>query len=112
MNERSDRRVSGEAGGFMLRALALAREVQGRTSPKPAVGAVLVKDGSIVGEGATEKPGERHAEIVALQAAGGTGCVFTAFCCGLRMAMERGGRNTPGVFSAADKPPGVFRPLP
>ena len=54
----------------MSRALALAREVQGRTSPNPAVGAVLVKDGSIVGEGATEKPGDRHAEVVALQAAG------------------------------------------
>ncbi|MCH7697341.1 MAG: bifunctional diaminohydroxyphosphoribosylaminopyrimidine deaminase/5-amino-6-(5-phosphoribosylamino)uracil reductase RibD [Chloroflexi bacterium] len=54
----------------MSRALALAREVQGRTSPNPAVGAVFVKDGRIVGEGATEKPGERHAEIVALQAAG------------------------------------------
>lgn len=53
----------------MSRALALAREVQGRTSPNPAVGAVLVKDGSIVGEGATEKPGDRHAEVVALQAA-------------------------------------------
>ena len=54
----------------MSRALTLAREVQGRTSPNPAVGAVLVKDGRTVGEGATEKPGDRHAEIVALQAAG------------------------------------------
>ena len=71
MNERgSSERASSEAGEFMSRALALAREGQGRTSPNPAVGAVLVKDGSIVGEGATEKPGDRHAEVVALQAAG------------------------------------------
>lgn len=54
----------------MSHALELACEVQGRTSPNPSVGAVLVKDGSIVGEGATERPGDRHAEVVALQAAG------------------------------------------
>jgi diaminohydroxyphosphoribosylaminopyrimidine deaminase/5-amino-6-(5-phosphoribosylamino)uracil reductase len=54
----------------MSRALELAREVQGRTSPNPSVGAVIVKDGRIVGEGGTERPGDRHAEVVALQAAG------------------------------------------
>ena len=63
-------RGSSALGEFMSRALELAREVQGRTSPNPSVGAVLVKDGRTVGEGATERPGDRHAEVVALQAAG------------------------------------------
>ena len=54
----------------MKRALALAHRVLGSTSPNPAVGAVIVKDGSVVGEGATNPPGESHAEIVALQNAG------------------------------------------
>ena len=54
----------------MERALELARSVLGGVSPNPAVGAVLVKDGRVVGEGATQPPGEAHAEVVALQAAG------------------------------------------
>jgi diaminohydroxyphosphoribosylaminopyrimidine deaminase/5-amino-6-(5-phosphoribosylamino)uracil reductase len=54
----------------MSRALELARETAGRTSPNPAVGAVVVRDGRIVGEGSTEPPPGRHAEIVALEAAG------------------------------------------
>ena len=58
------------ADAFIERALALAREVAGRTSPNPAVGAVIVQGGRIVGEGASEPPGGRHAEIVALDAAG------------------------------------------
>ncbi len=57
-------------GRFMERALNLARGVAGTTSPNPAVGAVVVRDGLIVGEGATEPPGGAHAEIVALKAAG------------------------------------------
>ena len=51
------------------RALELARTARGRAYPKPTVGAVVVRDGEIVGEGATEAAG-RHAEIVALDAAG------------------------------------------
>ena len=51
------------------RALQLASEARHRAYPKPTVGAVLVRDGEIVGEGATEAAG-RHGEVVALEAAG------------------------------------------
>ncbi len=51
------------------RALSLARAAHGRAYPKPTVGAVLVRDGEIVGEGVTEAAG-RHGEVVALAAAG------------------------------------------
>ncbi len=54
----------------MERALALARIALGSTSPNPAVGAVVERDGNIVGEGYTLPPGQRHAEIGALQQAG------------------------------------------
>ena len=50
----------------MQRAVQLAQEVTGSTSPNPAVGAVLIKDGAVVGVGATQPPGQDHAEIVAL----------------------------------------------
>jgi pyrimidine deaminase RibD-like protein len=55
---------------FMARALQLASRALGTCSPNPAVGAVLVRDGVVVGEGVTQPPGQAHAEIVALQAAG------------------------------------------
>ncbi len=55
----------------MHRALILAETVRGRTSPNPAVGAVIITaDDRIAGEGATQPPGGPHAEIVALRAAG------------------------------------------
>ncbi|MBI4335013.1 MAG: bifunctional diaminohydroxyphosphoribosylaminopyrimidine deaminase/5-amino-6-(5-phosphoribosylamino)uracil reductase RibD [Chloroflexi bacterium] len=54
----------------MERAISLAGLALGSTSPNPAVGAVVVKDGQIVGEGYTQPPGMPHAEIVALQQAG------------------------------------------
>jgi len=54
---------------WMKRALRLAEKGSGRTSPNPMVGAVLVKDGRVVGEGYHSKAGEAHAEIVALQQA-------------------------------------------
>ena len=47
-----------------------ARQVLGYTSPNPAVGAVVMKDGLEVGRGATQPPGQAHAEIEALRQAG------------------------------------------
>ena len=55
---------------WMNRALAVANRARGRTAPNPPVGAVLVRDGVVVGEGWTERPGQRHAEIMALDEAG------------------------------------------
>jgi diaminohydroxyphosphoribosylaminopyrimidine deaminase/5-amino-6-(5-phosphoribosylamino)uracil reductase len=55
---------------FMQLALALGRRGQGRTWPNPSVGAVVVKDGVILGRGWTQVGGRPHAEPVALQRAG------------------------------------------
>jgi len=51
---------------FMEIALSLARKGLGRTSPNPPVGAVIVKDGNIIGKGYHKKAGEPHAEILAI----------------------------------------------
>jgi diaminohydroxyphosphoribosylaminopyrimidine deaminase/5-amino-6-(5-phosphoribosylamino)uracil reductase len=55
---------------FMLRALKLAARGAGTTHPNPMVGAVIVKDRKIIGEGWHQKPGEPHAEILAIRNAG------------------------------------------
>ena len=55
---------------FMQLALSLGRRGQGRTWPNPAVGAVVVKDGVIVGRGWTQPGGRPHAEPEALRRAG------------------------------------------
>jgi diaminohydroxyphosphoribosylaminopyrimidine deaminase/5-amino-6-(5-phosphoribosylamino)uracil reductase len=55
---------------FMQLALTLGRRGQGRTWPNPAVGAVVVRDGVIVGRGWTQPGGRPHAEPVALARAG------------------------------------------
>ena len=58
------------ASDFMTAALAEARSALGWTSPNPAVGAVVVRDGQIVGAGHTQPPGGNHAEVEALADAG------------------------------------------
>lgn len=55
---------------YMSRALELAHMGEGRTSPNPPVGALIVRDGKVVGEGFHPKAGEPHAEIFALLQAG------------------------------------------
>lgn len=55
---------------YMKQALSLAKLALGQSSPNPAVGAVVVKDGEVVGQGYTQPPGDGHAEIVALKQAG------------------------------------------
>ena len=54
----------------MERALELGQHALGSVSPNPAVGAVVVRGGVVVGEGSTQPPGGSHAEVVALQQAG------------------------------------------
>jgi diaminohydroxyphosphoribosylaminopyrimidine deaminase/5-amino-6-(5-phosphoribosylamino)uracil reductase len=56
--------------GYLERALQLAERGRGTTRPNPLVGAVLVRDGEIVGEGWHERAGGPHAEVVAIGAAG------------------------------------------
>jgi len=60
----------GHPVDYMGCALSLAELALGYTSPNPAVGAVVVKHGAVVGLGHTQPPGSAHAEVVALQQAG------------------------------------------
>lgn len=55
---------------YMRRALSLAGKAQGRTSPNPLVGAVIVNSGMVVGEGYHEAAGKAHAEVLAIENAG------------------------------------------
>ncbi len=75
--------VGGESTGhderFMLRALANGATVRYLSSPNPWVGAVLVANDGSVFDGATEAPGGRHAERVALDAAGAAAAGSTVY---------------------------------
>ena len=52
---------------YMLRAIELAEKARGKCSPNPAVGAVLVQNDNIIGEGYTQIYGEDHAEVNAIK---------------------------------------------
>ncbi len=64
---------------FLRRALQLAERARGHTHPNPLVGAVLVKEGRILGEGYHPKAGEPHAEVFALRVAGEAARGATAY---------------------------------
>ncbi len=62
----AERKIILTDEGFMRRALRLARKGEGRVSPNPLVGAVIVRDGRIIAEGYHRRYGENHAEIDAI----------------------------------------------
>ncbi len=64
---------------FLEMAYALAEKAKGWSNPNPYVGAVIVKNGKIVGTGYHEKPGKPHAEVIALQKAGSRARNATAY---------------------------------
>jgi diaminohydroxyphosphoribosylaminopyrimidine deaminase / 5-amino-6-(5-phosphoribosylamino)uracil reductase len=68
--ERASEAGSQDDQRLMRRALELARRGLGLASPNPMVGAVVLADGRVVGEGWHEGPGTPHAEVRALEAAG------------------------------------------
>ena len=110
----------------LLRAIELAGRARGQTSPNPMVGAVIVKDGRVIGEGITQPPGEGHAEVMAIEAAGGSTAGATMYvslepCChhgrtppcteailsaGIRRVVIASDDPTP---KAAGRGPGILR---
>ena len=65
---------------FLSRALQLASDAAGGVSPRPPVGAVIVKDGRIIGEGQTELRPGLHAEVAAIRQAGEAARGATMYC--------------------------------
>lgn len=63
--------VTGNDISFMQRALNLAELARGNTSPNPIVGAVIVRDEQVIGEGYHAQAGADHAEVAAIKSAGG-----------------------------------------
>ncbi|MBI4707017.1 MAG: bifunctional diaminohydroxyphosphoribosylaminopyrimidine deaminase/5-amino-6-(5-phosphoribosylamino)uracil reductase RibD [Candidatus Omnitrophica bacterium] len=64
---------------YMNLAIKLALKAKGQTSPNPLVGALVVKNGRIIGKGFHEKAGLPHAEVVALDDAGNKSCGSTLY---------------------------------
>ena len=83
---------------WMRRAIALARPNLGKTGGNPSVGCVLVKDGAVVGEGATAEGGRPHAEELALNAAGPAARGATAY-----VTLEPCGERSSGAASCGER---------
>lgn len=83
---------------FMRRAIALAAARVGLTAENPAVGCVIVKDGRVVGEGATGEGGRPHAEEVALGQAGAAARGATAY-----VTLEPCGERSTGAMSCSER---------
>lgn len=81
----------------MRRALALAASGVGRTGDNPSVGCVIVKDGAVVGEGATADGGRPHAEERALASAGASARGAIAY-----ITLEPCARRSNGGVSCSD----------
>ncbi len=84
----------------MRRALAQGDTARRRTAPNPWVGAVVVRDGEVVGEGATQAPGGVHAEIEALRVAGDRARGATVYT--TLEPCSHHGRTPPCVAALAD----------
>lgn len=82
---------------FMQRALELAAANVGKTGDNPSVGCVIVKDGAVVGEGATADGGRPHAEEVALAAADDAARGATVY-----VTLEPCAKRSSGATSCAD----------
>lgn len=76
----SDLLMNNEDLQFMERAIELARKGEGLAAPNPMVGAVIVRDGQVVGEGFHIFETLKHAEVVALEAAGERARGATLYC--------------------------------
>ena len=97
-----------DAERFMAEALLEARRGLGRTHPNPCVGAVVVKEGRVVGRGHHVQAGAPHAEVVALQEAGALargGDLYTTL-----EPCDHWGRTPPCTLAILDA--GVARQLP
>jgi len=86
---------------YMKQALELAQKAQGQTSPNPLVGAIIVKDGKIIGKGYHKKAGAMHAERMALDEAGNLARGATLYvtlepCC----TVGRTGPCTEAIYKA------------
>ena len=85
---------------FLDRALALAAKGEGQVRPNPLVGAVVVKNGIIVGEGFHRYEGVKHAEVLALEEAGHRARGATVYV-NLEPCCHRGGaKRTPPCCDA------------
>lgn len=83
---------------FMRRAIALAATRVGLTAENPSVGCVIVRDGRVVGEGATGEGGRPHAEEVALDQAGARARGGTAY-----VTLEPCGERSSGAASCSQR---------